>query len=245
MGRGQPRPRRAAASAADRRSRAGLTPGPRGRRAPTMEPRLPTQAWTARCRPVRSPVSPNAVEPGTRLVDRYRLEEHLGAADGTTYWRAQDELLDRPVGRVPPARHRGAGRAGRAGAAGRPPGGRPHRRAVPAGPGRQPRSTASSTSSASGSRATSLVDLLADGPLPPARGPRPRPGHRRCARRGSPGRPGPPVPAARARAAHQPRPGEGRRAGGRRRRTRHRAVQRRGRVPAGRGGHRPRSPTPR
>ena len=43
-------------------------------------------------------MSPNAVEPGTRLVDRYRLEEHLGAADGTTYWRAQDELLDRPVG---------------------------------------------------------------------------------------------------------------------------------------------------
>jgi hypothetical protein len=43
-------------------------------------------------------VSSNAVEPGTRLVDRYRLEEHLGEADGTSYWRAQDELLDRPVG---------------------------------------------------------------------------------------------------------------------------------------------------
>jgi hypothetical protein len=43
-------------------------------------------------------VSPNAVEPGTRLVDRYRLEERLGDAEGTAYWRAQDELLDRPVG---------------------------------------------------------------------------------------------------------------------------------------------------
>ena len=55
------------------------------------------------------------VEPGTRLVQRYRLEEDLGgrptddAADTTTttggtrvpgaaYWRAHDELLDRPVG---------------------------------------------------------------------------------------------------------------------------------------------------
>ena len=43
-------------------------------------------------------MSSYAVEPGTRLVDRYRLEEHLGEADGTSYWRAQDELLDRPVG---------------------------------------------------------------------------------------------------------------------------------------------------
>lgn len=46
----------------------------------------------------RSPVPPNAVEPGTRLVDRYRLEETLGQAGGTSYWRAQDELLDRAVG---------------------------------------------------------------------------------------------------------------------------------------------------
>lgn len=41
---------------------------------------------------------PHALEPGTRLVDRYRLEASLGSAAGTTYWRAQDELLDRPVG---------------------------------------------------------------------------------------------------------------------------------------------------
>ena len=41
---------------------------------------------------------PNAVEPGTRLVDRYRLDKHLGEAAGTSYWRAHDELLDRPVG---------------------------------------------------------------------------------------------------------------------------------------------------
>lgn len=48
---------------------------------------------------------PDVVEPGTRLVHRYRLEEHLGeleaalgSDDGTAYWRAHDELLDRPVG---------------------------------------------------------------------------------------------------------------------------------------------------
>lgn len=51
---------------------------------------------------------PNVVEPGTRLVSRYRLEERRGGPDSvplesggsgsTTYWRAHDELLDRPVG---------------------------------------------------------------------------------------------------------------------------------------------------
>lgn len=39
------------------------------------------------------------LDPGTRLVDRYLLEELLGqAAEDTTYWRAHDELLDRAVG---------------------------------------------------------------------------------------------------------------------------------------------------
>src|SRR3954454_8387223 len=47
----------------------------------------------------RSVVSaPHALEPGTRLVDRYRLERALGETDGTTYWQASDELLDRSVG---------------------------------------------------------------------------------------------------------------------------------------------------
>ncbi len=41
---------------------------------------------------------PIAVEPGSRLVDRYRLDAPLGEAGDTAYWRAQDELLDRPVG---------------------------------------------------------------------------------------------------------------------------------------------------
>lgn len=44
---------------------------------------------------------PEVVEPGTRLVERYRLEERLDRAAGgsaTTYWRAEDELLARPVG---------------------------------------------------------------------------------------------------------------------------------------------------
>lgn len=42
-------------------------------------------------------MQPHAVEPGARLVDRYRLERQLGEAQGV-YWRAHDELLDRPVG---------------------------------------------------------------------------------------------------------------------------------------------------
>jgi hypothetical protein len=44
---------------------------------------------------------PEVVEPGTRLVERYRLDERVDAAgsDGcTAYWRAEDELLARPVG---------------------------------------------------------------------------------------------------------------------------------------------------
>jgi len=44
---------------------------------------------------------PEVVEPGTRLVQRYRLEQPLegGTALATpwTYWRAEDELLARPV----------------------------------------------------------------------------------------------------------------------------------------------------
>jgi hypothetical protein len=39
---------------------------------------------------------PEVVEPGTRLVERYRLEERLGGDPATT-WLAHDELLDRPV----------------------------------------------------------------------------------------------------------------------------------------------------
>ena len=39
---------------------------------------------------------PEVVEPGTRLVERYRLEECLGGEPATT-WLAHDELLDRPV----------------------------------------------------------------------------------------------------------------------------------------------------
>lgn len=42
-------------------------------------------------------VAPNLVEQGSRLVGRYRLEERLGEAAGTTYWRAVDETLSRTV----------------------------------------------------------------------------------------------------------------------------------------------------
>jgi serine/threonine protein kinase len=48
-----------------------------------------------------SPVNdgPHTLAPGTRLVDRYLLEELLTEASvAATYWRAHDELLDRPVG---------------------------------------------------------------------------------------------------------------------------------------------------
>jgi hypothetical protein len=41
----------------------------------------------------------HTLDPGTRFVDRYLLEEPLGqTAEATTYWRAHDELLDRAVG---------------------------------------------------------------------------------------------------------------------------------------------------
>jgi hypothetical protein len=43
-------------------------------------------------------VQPNTVESGTRLADRYRLEECLKAEDGFTAWRAVDEKLSRYVG---------------------------------------------------------------------------------------------------------------------------------------------------
>jgi hypothetical protein len=49
----------------------------------------------------RAPAASQAdhgVGPGARLVDRYCLEKLLGEDGGTSYWRAQDELLDRPVG---------------------------------------------------------------------------------------------------------------------------------------------------
>lgn len=43
-------------------------------------------------------MSANAVQPGARIIQRYLLEEIVGEAGGSAYWRAQDELLDRPVG---------------------------------------------------------------------------------------------------------------------------------------------------
>jgi serine/threonine protein kinase len=111
-------------------------------------------------------VSPNAVEPGTRLVDRYRLEEHLGAADGTTYWRAQDELLDRPVGLcLLPATEEQAEQAERVL--------RAARRAAVLTDARFLRVLDASQVDgvvyvvSEWVAATSLVDLLADGPLPP------------------------------------------------------------------------------
>jgi hypothetical protein len=112
-------------------------------------------------------VSPNAVEPGTRLVDRYRLEEHLGAADGTTYWRAQDELLDRPVGVcLLPATEEQADQAERVL--------RAARRAAVLTDARFLRVLDASRVDgvvyvvSEWVAATNLVELLADGPLPPA-----------------------------------------------------------------------------
>jgi hypothetical protein len=49
-------------------------------------------------RAVGRDVQTNSVRPGTRLAKRYRLEELLTDGDGTSYWRATDELLLRQVG---------------------------------------------------------------------------------------------------------------------------------------------------
>jgi hypothetical protein len=43
-------------------------------------------------------VQQNTVESGTRLADRYRLEECLQGGDAFTTWRAVDEKLSRAVG---------------------------------------------------------------------------------------------------------------------------------------------------
>jgi hypothetical protein len=43
-------------------------------------------------------VSTSAVEPGTRLADRFRLEDRVSESEGATYWKAIDEILARPVG---------------------------------------------------------------------------------------------------------------------------------------------------
>jgi putative peptidoglycan lipid II flippase len=43
-------------------------------------------------------VQTDSVRPGTRLAKRYRLEERLTDGEGTSYWRATDELLLRQVG---------------------------------------------------------------------------------------------------------------------------------------------------
>ncbi len=110
---------------------------------------------------------PNAVEPGTRLVDRYRLEKHLGAAAGTSYWRAHDELLDRPVGVcVLDADDSQAGRvlsAARRAAAVTDP---RFLRVLDASEVEGPHGTLVYVVN-EWVRATSLAGLLADGPLPP------------------------------------------------------------------------------
>ncbi|MDA0633727.1 protein kinase family protein [Nonomuraea sp. MCN248] len=42
-------------------------------------------------------MSTSAVEPGTRLAQRFRLEDRVSESDGATYWKAIDEILARPV----------------------------------------------------------------------------------------------------------------------------------------------------
>lgn len=107
---------------------------------------------------------PNAVEPGTRLVDRYRLEETLGEAGGTSYWRAQDELLDRAVGVCLLADGTESAREILSAA----------RRAAGLADSRFLRVLDASETEGvvyvvtEWIKASSLADLLADGPLPPA-----------------------------------------------------------------------------
>ncbi|MFI6787832.1 protein kinase family protein [Nonomuraea sp. NPDC050383] len=42
-------------------------------------------------------MSTSAVEPGTRLAQRFRLEDRVTESDGATLWKAIDEILARPV----------------------------------------------------------------------------------------------------------------------------------------------------
>ncbi|WP_106396767.1 protein kinase family protein [Actinocorallia populi] len=42
-------------------------------------------------------MSTSVIEPGTRLAGRYRLEEKVSEADGSTLWKAIDEILARAV----------------------------------------------------------------------------------------------------------------------------------------------------
>ncbi len=114
---------------------------------------------------------PDVVEPGTRLVQRYRLEEHLGSleaaprgVDGLVHWRAVDELLDRLVGvAVLPAGDPQAAGVLRAA-----------RRAAAVSDARFLRVLDASEVDGvvyvvtEWVSATSLVDLLAEGPLPAA-----------------------------------------------------------------------------
>ncbi|MEU4579254.1 protein kinase family protein [Nonomuraea sp. NPDC023979] len=43
-------------------------------------------------------MSTSAVEPGTRLSSRFRLEDRVSESEGATFWKAIDEILARPVG---------------------------------------------------------------------------------------------------------------------------------------------------
>ena len=42
-------------------------------------------------------MSTSSVEPGTRLAERFRLEDRVTESDGATLWKAIDEILARPV----------------------------------------------------------------------------------------------------------------------------------------------------
>ncbi|HXA62866.1 MAG TPA: protein kinase family protein [Streptosporangiaceae bacterium] len=42
-------------------------------------------------------MSTSIIEPGTRLAGRYRLEERVSVSNGSTLWKAIDEILARPV----------------------------------------------------------------------------------------------------------------------------------------------------
>ncbi|MFE3452979.1 protein kinase family protein [Nonomuraea sp. NPDC059194] len=42
-------------------------------------------------------MSASAVEPGTRLAERFRLEDRVSESEGATLWKAIDEILARPV----------------------------------------------------------------------------------------------------------------------------------------------------
>ena len=166
---------------------------------PRVDARRPVPRRRRAGNPARRALPPRGTP--RRLAGRHTGRHDLLAGAG----RAA-----RPTGRHVPAR--GRWRARPAGPARRPAGRRGHRPPVPAGAGRQRGRRRASTSSASGSAASNLAGLVADGPLPAGEARSLTAEIAAAMSAAHDAGPRPPVPAARARPAHRPRAGEAGRA---------------------------------